>query len=198
MKGDRLDCLARLLQVVPQTTGVRFRRRLPGNCEKNKWVRANLLTNSKTRSLILTLLWQSIAQRGNRIIVIEEFFATTISYKFSIKFTWKNVMRDSEFFSSINVAQTILECEDRWSDQRSQVTTTRVWSCDRIIKRPANLFEKFALLINQKSVRRLFRGTLIKKIFTDRSCKRWVGPTMLFDECWRTQLFTWQGFGRRR
>jgi hypothetical protein len=69
------------------------RRRLPGNCEKN--MSASKPSNElKNQAAELNSSWQSIVQRGNRIIVIEEFFATTFSCFLSIKFSCEKSIQD--------------------------------------------------------------------------------------------------------
>jgi hypothetical protein len=74
----------------------------------------------KNQAADLFLFWQSIAQRGNRIIVIEEFFATTFSCYLSIKFRCKKSR-----FTITNSFPSTTQCKqfycvriDEWMNER--------------------------------------------------------------------------------
>ncbi len=98
----RLDCLAQLSFVAPThltwdwLTSEGFRA-----IARNKiWERVNLPTKSKIKSLIKTVNGNQPLQRGNRIIVIETFFATPFSDLIRTKINCTKHMLQTNFFGS--------------------------------------------------------------------------------------------------
>jgi len=78
--GDRLDCLTQLFLVAPHLVLKLINEEGFRAIARTKiWERVNLRTKSKIRSLTKTCSGNQCLQRGNRIIVIEDFFATPFS-----------------------------------------------------------------------------------------------------------------------
>src|SRR5690242_9767936 len=75
--GDRLDCLAQLAaRVTPQHHLTNIRLKVSGQL-REKYESELTFKRSSNRSLTNSKFWQSNVQRGNRIIVIDTFFATS-------------------------------------------------------------------------------------------------------------------------
>ena len=101
--GDRLDCLAQLAaRVTPQHHLTNIRLKVSGQLREKRWELVNLQTIIH-RPLINSKFWQSNVQRGNRIIVIDTFFATSFSdlFRLKINFTILSIDPLSRSLSSI-------------------------------------------------------------------------------------------------
>ena len=143
-----------------------FSLKAPGNCEKE--MRALVTINEIKTGRWPCLFWQSNVQRGNRIIVIDSFFATPFSDVFRLKVNRDFRKRDHEWCDHLSCYLRIV-CVAWMNGSGDRILC---FSCDDVAFQSVDFlgkrasrwdFKKRSPYVWRKCFRSLFDGPTISR-----------------------------------